>query len=157
MARVLSTKTLAAIEQLCERYPTRLAALLPALHLAQAELGHIPAEAELDLADLLAVPPTRVREVVTFYTMYYDKPVGRHVLKICRNLSCQMRGADKVVERAEALLGIKVGQTTPDGRITLQHEECLASCGTAPMAWCDGAFVENLSEQKLEGFLAGLS
>ena len=156
MARVLSHKTLEEIEKLCLRYPTRLAALLPALHLAQAELGHINQDAELDIAEKLDVPPTRVREVVTFYTMYHDKPVGRHVLKICRNLSCQMRGADKVIAHAEKLLGIQVGETTADGRVTLEHEECLASCGTAPMAWYNGAFLENLSEEKLESFLADL-
>jgi NADH-quinone oxidoreductase subunit E len=107
MARVLSHETLEAVEQLCLRYPTRLAALLPALHLAQTELGFISQDAELDIADKLDVPPTRVREVVSFYTMYHDKPVGRHVIKICRNLSCQMRGADKVIAHAEKLLGIK--------------------------------------------------
>jgi NADH-quinone oxidoreductase subunit E len=156
MPRVLSPKTIAAIEAYTTRYPTRLAALLPALHLVQSEFGYISGDAELDVAEHLGVPPTRVREVVTFYTMFHDKPPGRHVLKICRNLSCQMRGADQVIERAEHLLGIKVGETTADGRITLEHEECLASCGTAPMAWCDGTFVENLSEAKLESFLAAL-
>lgn len=157
MARALSTKTLEAIDALTTQYPTKLAALLPALHLAQQELGHLTEPAQLDIADRLEVPPTRVREVVTFYTMYYERPVGRHVFKICRNLSCQMRGADRIMQRAEAILGIKVGETTPDGRVTLEHEECLASCGTAPMAWCNGAFVENLDEHKLEAFLAGLS
>lgn len=157
MARVLSKQTLDAIEQLCSRYPTRLAALLPALHLAQKELGgSITQDAELDIADKLDVPPTRVREVVTFYTMFHDQPVGRNVVKICRNLSCQMRGADRIIERAEKILGISCGETTADGRVTLEHEECLASCGTAPMLWCNEAFVENLTEEKLETFLAGL-
>ena len=141
---------------MCQRYPTKLAVLLPALHLAQEQIGHISEEAELDIADVLDVPPTRVREVVTFYTMYYDKPMGRHVVKICRNLSCQMRGADRLMARAEALLQIQVGDTTADGRVTLEHEECLASCGTAPMLWCNGVFFENMTEEKLERFLAGL-
>lgn len=156
MARVLSKQTLDAIEQLCTRYPTRLAVLLPALHLAQKEIGHISLEAQLDIADKLDVPPTRVREVVTFYTMFYDRPMGRHVVKICRNLSCQLRGADRIIAHAEKCLGVKVGETTPDGRVTLEHEECLASCGTAPMLWCNEALVENLTEEKLEAFLAGL-
>ncbi len=156
MARVLSPTTLEAIDRLCGRYPTRLAVLLPALHLAQEALGYISPDAELDIAERLDVPPTRVREVVTFYTMYRQEPGGRHVLKICRNLACQLRGSDQIIARAEALLGIKVGETTADGRITLEHEECLASCGTAPMAWCNGTFVENLSEAKLERLLADL-
>jgi NADH-quinone oxidoreductase subunit E len=125
--------------------------------LAQKELGgRISLDAELDIADKLDVPPTRVREVVTFYTMFYDKAVGRNVVKICRNLSCQMRGADRIMDRAKEILGIEFGETTADGRVTLEHEECLASCGTGPMLWCNEAFVENLTEEKLESFLAGL-
>lgn len=156
MARVLSKTVLDAIEQLCTRYPTRLAALLPSLHLVQAELGFISHDAELDVADKLDVPPTRVREVISFYTMFYDRPVGRNLVKICRNLSCQMRGADRIQARAKELLGIGFGETTPDGRVTLEHEECLASCGTGPMLWCNDVFVENLTEEKLETFIAGL-
>ena len=156
MARVLSKTTLDAIEQLCTRYPTRLAALLPSLHLVQEEFGHITPDAELDIADKLDVPPTRVREVVSFYTMFYDRPVGRNVVKICRNLSCQMRGADRIMARAKEILGLEFGETSADGRVTLEHEECLASCGTAPMLWCNDVFVENLTEEKLETFLAGL-
>jgi NADH-quinone oxidoreductase subunit E len=156
MARVLSQKTLDEIEQLTKRYPTRLAALLPALHLVQYAHGHISRDAELDVAEKLDVPPTRVREVVTFYTMYHDEPVGRNVVKICRNLACQLRGADRIMDRAKEVLGIEFGETTPDGRITLEQDECLASCGTGPMLWCNDQIVENLDEKKLEAFLAGL-
>lgn len=156
MTRILSEETRKQIEDLCGRYPTRAAALVPALHVVQQQLGHVPEEAQLDVAELLDVPPTSVREVVTFYTMFYDKPVGRHVVKICRNLSCQLRGAERVTARAKELLGIEVGETTADGRITLEHDECLASCGTAPALWCDDGIVENLTEEKLEQFLTGL-
>ena len=164
MARVLSDKVLSKIDQLCERYPTRLAALLPALHLAQDEGGYISQEAMLDLADALDVPPTRVNEAVTFYTMFYDRPVGRNVVKICRNLACDLRGSGRIVARAKELLGVELGQTTEDGRVTLEVDECLASCGTGPMLWCrsrDGdrveeKIVENLDEEKLGVFLEGL-
>jgi NADH-quinone oxidoreductase E subunit len=156
MARVLSSDTLEAIQALFKRYPTRLAALLPSLHLVQKQCGHISAEAELDVAEALDIPPTRVREVVTFYTMYHSKPVGRHVVKICRNLSCKLRGAERIMEKAQEVLGVGFGETTADGRITLEQDECLASCGTGPMLWCDDTVVENLTEEKLEAFLAGL-
>jgi NADH-quinone oxidoreductase E subunit len=156
MARVLSSETLEAIQALFKRYPTRLAALLPSLHLVQKQCGHISQEAELDVAEALDVPPTRVREVVTFYTMYHSKPVGKHVVKICRNLSCKLRGADKIIAHAKKVLGVELGETTADGCITLDQDECLASCGTGPMLWCDDAVVENLTEEKLEAFLAGL-
>lgn len=157
MARVLSPEALEAIEALCGRYPSRLAALLPALHLAQKEHGHISSDVEHDVADVLRVPPTRVREVVSFYSMFYDRPVGRHVVKICRNLPCALRGADKLTAHAEQVLGIKVGETTADGRITLEHDECLASCGTGPMLWCNDTLLENVDEGRLTTFLEELS
>lgn len=157
MARVLSKETLDAIGAVRKKYPSNLAALLPALHLAQKQVGHIPEAAELDVAEALDIPPARVHEVVTFYTMYYDHPVGKYVVKVCRNLACQLRGADKITAHAEKVLGIKCGETTKDGRVTLEHEECLASCGTAPMLWCNDEYVENLTEEKLEAFLKGLT
>jgi NADH-quinone oxidoreductase subunit E len=157
MARVLSKETLDAIGALKKRYPTSLAALLPALHLAQKQVGYIPQDVEMDVAEALDIPPSRVHEVVTFYTMFYDHKVGKYVVKICRNLSCQLRGADKIIAHAEKVLNIKCGETTPDGKVTLEHEECLAACGTAPMLWCNDEFVENLTEEKLEAFLKGLS
>lgn len=160
--RILSKETVDSIEAVKKKYPTKLAATLPALHLAQKQIGWLPQDAELDVAEVLDVPPARVHEVVTFYTMFYDHPVGRNVVKICRNLSCQLRGADKIIAHAENVLGIKCGETTADGRITLEHEECLAACGTAPMLWHgsrdnDDTLIENLTEEKLEKFLASLT
>ena len=162
MARVLTPETLDKIEQACSRYPTRLAAMLPALHLVQDQLGYISPDAELDVAETLDVPPTRVREVVTFYTMFYQVPQGRHVLKICRNLACQLRGAGKLMAHAQEKLGIGFGETTEDGRISLEHEECLASCGTGPMLlWAQRGshevqVVENLTEARFDEFVEGL-
>ncbi len=157
MVRILSEETLAAIAALLPQYPRPMAALLPSLHLVQAQLGgHISHDAELDVAEALAIPATRVREVVSFYTMFSDRPRGRHHVKICRNLPCQLRGADRIIARAEEVLGVRCGETTADGRVTLEHEECLASCGTAPMLWCNGAIVENLDEARLDSFLAAL-
>jgi len=157
MLRVLPQGTIAEIEKLFDRYPTRLAVLGPAIRLAQEALGHVSDDAAVDIADVLEIPVTRVKEMLRFYTMYYDRPVGRHVVRVCRNLACQLRGADQILARAQAILGIACGQTTPDGRVTLEHEECLASCGTGPVLWCDDNLVENLTEQKLEAFLAGLT
>ena len=157
MARLLSQETLTAIEQVTAHYPTRMAALLPALHLVQKQLGHVPETAQLEIAALLDVPPTRVREVVTFYTMLSEKPVGRHVVRLCRNLACHLRGAEPIGEHAKRLLGVEYGETTADGRITLMQDECLASCGTGPALWCDDNFVENLTPAKLESFLASLT
>jgi NADH-quinone oxidoreductase subunit E len=156
MARVLSPQTIERINELMRNYPTSLAAALPALHLAQQQIGHLPEEAQLDVADALGVAVTRIREAVSFYTMFYEHPVGRHVVKICRTLSCELRGGKEIMARACELLGIHVGETTPDGRITLLHEECLASCGTGPCLWVDDSLVENLTCEKLETVLGGL-
>jgi NADH-quinone oxidoreductase subunit E len=157
MARILSENTLEQIEGLCGHYPSRLAALLPALHLAQRAHGHLPPDVQLDVAEALRVPVTRVHEVVSFYTMFHEQPVGRHCVKICRNLPCQLRGADRLMERAKEELGVDFGETTADGRITLEHDECLASCGTGPMLWCDDTLLENVTEERLVSFLKELA
>ena len=164
MARVVPPDILDEIEKICGRYPTRLAAMLPALHLVQARFGYISEEAAQDVAEKLDVPPTRVHEVITFYTMFYGQPTGRNIVKVCRNLACQLRGAEKILARAEEVLGIQAGQTTEDGRVTLETDECLASCGTGPMLWCccrreehyEERIVENLTCEKLEKFLEEL-
>jgi NADH-quinone oxidoreductase subunit E len=153
----LSAELIHAIQSLAQKYPVARAALIPALHLIQEQHGFISVEHQEEVAALLDVPPTRVVEVVTFYTMFTSEPKGKHVVKICRNLPCKLRGADALMACAEAHLGIKVGETTQDGQITLEHEECLASCGTAPMLWCDGRFVENINEAKLVRLLTSLS
>jgi NADH-quinone oxidoreductase subunit E len=154
--RVLSPETVAKIEELFPRYPNRMAALVPALHFAQDQVGYVSDDVELDIAEVLDVPPTRVREVATFYTMFHTKPAGRHTVRICRNLSCQLRGAETILNKAKQHLKVDFGETTDDGRITLEHEECLAACGTGPALWCDDNLVENLSEEKLAKFLDGL-
>ena len=157
MARILNEETLARIKEATTRYPNNLAAMLPALHAVQDQLGYINADAELDVAEALDVPLTRVREVVTFYTMFYDNPVGKHKIKICRNLACRLRGADRIMAKAKEIIGINFGETTADGLVTLETEECLASCGTGPMLWYNDTFVENLTEEKLEKFIGELS
>ena len=166
MARVLSKETLDAIDRVAAKYPTRMAALLPAIHLTMDSHGHVTDDGALDIAESLDIPPVQVHEVVTFYTMFYNRPIGRHTIKICRNLACQLRGADGIIQKAVELLGIELGETTADGRITLDTDECLASCGTGPMLWCrsrkeDSApseyIVERLSLEKLEQLLGSLS
>lgn len=164
--RVLAPEVVEKIQGLCAHYPTRMAALLPALHLVQNLRGCIDTDAAHDIASVLDIPPTRVNEAITFYTMFYAKAQGRHLVKVCRNLACQLRGADALIRHAEEVLGIKVGATTQDDRVTLEVEECLASCGTGPMLWCrsraDGEepreqLVENLDRAKLESFLRALT
>ncbi len=120
------------IETIRSRYPNAQAACLPVLHLAQDEFGWISDDAVNAVADALGLPAAHVWGVVTFYTMYHRHPVGNHVLMVCTNVSCMLRGGYQVLESLEKTLGIKRGETTPDGEFTIIEEECLAACADAP-------------------------
>jgi len=151
MALQFSEATLAKYRDLLTRYPQRQAALLPTLWLAQQEFGWLSEEALSYVADLMELPAARVAGVASFYTMYYKQPVGKYHLQVCRTLSCALRGSNDITGCIEKHLGIKVGETTPDGKFTLSEVECLASCGTAPMLQLNEDYVENLTvESTLE-------
>lgn len=146
------------LKEVVGHYPTRQAALLPALWLAQREFGWISDEVEAYIARLLELPPSHVRGVVSFYTMFYRKPVGRWHLEVCGNLSCRLRGATDLIERVRDKLGIVPGQTTADGKFTLTEVECLASCGTAPMLQLNhGPFYENLTPESIDRLIDELA
>ncbi len=131
--------------------------MLPLLHLAQSKLGGWLSVPVMDyVASLLKIKPIEVYEVVTFYTMYNQKPVGKHLLEVCRTGPCWLRGADDIVAHIESRLGIVDGETTPDGMFTLKTVECLGSCGTAPMLQCGGPFYENLTPEKVDLLLEKL-
>ena len=132
------------IQALFERYPQRRGALLAALALVQAEKGYVDAGQAREVAELFELQPVEVWEVLTFYNMFYTTPQGRHHVYVCTNLPCSLVGARNMLSGLEAHLGIRAGETTPDGRITLGREECLGSCGTAPMMRVDGRYHENL-------------
>ena len=143
-----SEASLAEYREVLTHYPTRQAALLPTLWIAQRQFGWISGDVMLYLATLMELPPAHVRAVVTFYTMFYQHPVGKWHLEVCTNLSCRLRGAEKIVDCIRRKLKIELGETTPDGKFTLNSAECLASCGTAPMLQLNqDAFVENLTEE----------
>lgn len=131
-------------------YPTRQAAMLPTLWIAQREFGWLSDDAQDYVARLMELPAAHVRAVVSFYTMLHRKPVGKFLLDVCTNLSCRLRGADRIVDCIRRRLKIEVGETTPDGRFTLESVECLASCGTAPMLQLNQeGFHENLTEESV--------
>src|SRR5208337_4716749 len=141
-----SEATLAEYRETLRRYPTRQAALIPTLWMAQRDFGWISPEAEQYVAELMELPIAHVRGVITFYTMFHRKPVGRFNLDVCTNLSCRLRGADEIVNCLRRKLGIEPGETTPDRKFTLNKVECLASCGTAPMLQLNQErFYENLT------------
>ena len=122
------------IDALLTRYPTRGSALLPALYLVQDEKGWISDESMAYVAGKIGVSPAFVAGVVSFYTMYHRKPVGKHHIQVCRTLSCMLRGGRDVMNRLRQRLAIEPGQVTPDGRFSLEWVECLGACDTAPCA-----------------------
>ena len=135
------------------KYPAerRKAALLPALHLAQDELGWLPESAMAYVGHLLDVPPVRVREVATFYTMYHLRPTGRHHIGVCNSVSCWAMGSEKILQQCAQKLGIRPGEMTRDGHFSLEEVACLASCGTAPAVLVNNfTYVENVTPQSLD-------
>jgi NADH-quinone oxidoreductase subunit E len=151
-----SPEQLAEVRRLQSVYPDRRGALLPVLHMAQDTLGHISLEAEEYVAGLFGLSPAHVHEVVTFYTLYFRAPKGRHVVAVCHNLSCHLAGAPEILAHVKRRLGIEVGETTEDGRVTLQSVECLCACEAAPMMQVDDRYELNLTADKVDGILDGL-
>ena len=158
MAVQLSQASQETIQRLLERYPTRRAVMLPALHLATREFPYIDDEVCQAIADLLQVPMVDVKGVATFYSMFPTEPHGKYRLEVCINLSCSLNGARRCLRYLEQKLGIKAGETTPDGRFTLHGMECLAACDKAPMMYINNAMMHtHLTEEKLEQILQELS
>jgi NADH-quinone oxidoreductase subunit E len=154
-----SDAAMALVQKIIKRYPEgrQKSALLPILHIAQAEFGGWLSPATMDyVASILNIKPIEVYEVASFYTMYNMRPVGKCVLEVCRTGPCWLRGSDDIIEYLEAKLGIKEGETTADGMFTLKTVECLASCGTAPMMQVGNHYMENLSLDKMDEVLEKL-
>ena len=153
-----SEAALARVKELISHYPEgrQKSALLPVLHLAQEEFSWLSVPVMDYVASLLSIRPIEVYEVASFYSMYNLKPVGRYKLEICRTGPCCLRGAEDLMGHLEAKLGIKMGETTPDGLFTLVGVECLGSCGTAPMLQLGEQFHENLTLEKADALLEEL-
>ena len=130
-APLLSPALREAILAEVPKYPEPRSALLIGLHLIQGELGYVPLQAQREVAALLGIRPIEVREVVTFYPMYHEEPVGRRHVQVCVNIACALAGARRVVKALEDRLGVHVGEVTPDGAFSLAEVQCLGSCGTA--------------------------
>lgn len=145
------------LDELRTRYPTSEAVLLPALHIAQRLCGGwLPDEAIQAVAGELGLPESKVYGVVTFYDLYHQNPVGRHRIRICTNLSCQIRGSEEIMETLHRELGVGEEEVTPDGRCSYVHFECLGSCDTAPMMMVNDEYHENLTPKKARDILKGL-
>lgn len=146
------------IADLVSRYPDKRAALIPALHIAQRRCGGwLPDYAIEAVADELELPASEVYGVVTFYDLFHQKPVGRHRIRVCTNLPCQLRGSDEIMEAIGEELGVAEGEVTGDGRCSFVHFECLGSCDTAPMAMVGDTYHENLTPERVREIVRELA
>jgi NADH-quinone oxidoreductase subunit E len=151
-----SPEQLVEVRRLQSLYPDRRGALLPVLDMAQETFGYVSLEVEEYVAGLFGLSAAHVHEVVTFYTLFFQQPKGRHVVAVCHNLSCHLAGAPDILAHVKARLGIEPGETTEDGRITFQSVECLCACEAAPMAQVDDRYELNLTPEKVDRILEGL-
>ena len=149
----LSQDVMDKVDKEAAKYPSRRAAVKSALRYCQEEAGWVSSEVIAAVATHLGLEPIEVYEVATFYDMFYTEPGGRHRIRVCTNVSCMLRGAETIVSHLKEKLGIKVGETSPDGRITLLEAECLGACGGAPMLVCGNQYFENLTTDKLDSLL----
>jgi len=153
---VLSPEARQRIESLKSVYETNQSALIPALHVAQEDQGWLSEETQREVASILGLTAQAVRGVVTFYTMFQQKPVGRHLIQVCRNLSCTLLGGQKLQKQIQDKLGLEDGETTQDGRFTYLSVECLGSCGTAPVLMVNDRYYENVTPEQVDRLLEEL-
>ncbi|HTR03227.1 MAG TPA: NADH-quinone oxidoreductase subunit NuoE [Thermoanaerobaculia bacterium] len=154
--RKFSPEALARIEKILKRYPTKQAALLPVLWLAQETWGWISKEASEEVARVLELPPSHVDGVLTFYTMFNLRPVGRNLLQFCTSISCHLLGAEDLVAHCRQKLGVDVEETTKDGKFTLVEVECIAGCDKAPSMMVNDKYYEPMDAGKLDALLERL-
>ncbi|NDC40318.1 MAG: NAD(P)H-dependent oxidoreductase subunit E [Chitinophagia bacterium] len=157
MSIVFSPQRLEKVKEIMERYPEgkQKSALIPVLHLAQDEFGGWLDTPVMDyVASLLQIKPIEVYEVATFYTMFNTKPVGKYLLEVCHTGPCMLNGSDDIIAYITEKLGIKAGETTPDGLFTLKPAECLGACGYAPMMQLGKFYKEHLTREKVDQIIA---
>ena len=145
------------IDRILARYPTKQAALLPVLWVAQETWGWVSREAAEEVARLLELSPAHVSGVLTFYTMYNLRPVGRHLLQFCTSISCHIAGAGRLLDHCRNRLGIDLGQTTADGRFTMVEVECIAGCDRAPSMMINDTYHEPMDATRLDVLLNALT
>jgi NADH-quinone oxidoreductase subunit E len=156
-ARVLTDEMVTAIKAYFPRYPTKQAVTLPALHIVNERLRCVPLEAVVEIAQLLELHPSQVQDTLSFYGFFkQDAPHGRTRAWVCRSVACALRGGEEVLEHLCHKLGIQPGETTADGRVTVEFAECLGACDFAPCMLADKTLHKDLTKEKAEEFAAGL-
>ena len=153
---MLSESACRQIQDLISKYPEKRSALIPSLHIAQKELGYISQDTMREVAQIFGLSSNEVHEVTSFYTMFHRKPVGKYIIQVCTNISCQICNAESIMDHLTKKLGIKPGETTSDNKFTLLEVECLGSCGTSPVVQINEDYHEDLTPEKLSMILDGL-
>jgi len=157
MSFKFTEENLKRIEEARKKYPTSLAAVMPTLYIAQEQNGYITNEVMEEVANVLGIGKVDVLSVVTFYTMYHTKPVGKYHIQVCTNVSCMLRGAYEIWDFIKNKLGIGHMEVTSDGKFSLEEVECMGACGYAPMIAINEEYYENLTKEKVEEILNTLS
>jgi NADH-quinone oxidoreductase E subunit len=153
---MLNEDNLKRVDELRKRYPTSQALMLPVLWMVQEQEGYISEDSMKYVAALLHIPFGHILGVVSFYTMLQKNQIGKHHIEVCTNVSCMLRGSEKILEHIEQRLGITVGETSPDMKWTLSEAECMGSCGTAPMLAIGDEYYENLTLEKIDKLIDNL-
>ena len=144
------------IQEIRARYPESLSAVMPALRAAQERYGWLSPEALREVANALDLTPAYCKAIATFYDMYHLEPIGKHLIEVCTNISCGLKGAQQVVEAFESELGVAAGETTEDGEVTFRTIECAGGCGYAPVVVVDGRYREPVSPDDVPSLLEEL-
>ena len=155
MARFTSENT-AVAEEIIARYPVAKSALIPLLHLAQEQDGHVTDEAMIHIAELIGVTPAEVLGTASFYEMFKREPVGDYLVNVCTNISCMLLGGEELLHHLERRLGIKAGSTTPDGKFTLEDVECIAACTEAPCLQVNYRYFHRITHEQADDLIEDL-
>jgi NADH-quinone oxidoreductase subunit E len=155
MARFTSENT-AVAEEVIARYPVAKSALIPLLHLAQEQDGHVTDEAMIHIAELIGVTPAEVLGTASFYEMFKREPVGDYLVNVCTNISCMLLGGEELLHHLERRLGIKAGSTTPDGKFTLEDVECIAACTEAPCLQVNYRYFHRITHEQADDLIEDL-
>lgn len=150
---MLKLKTIQLIQDLQKKYPEKRSALIPALHLAQAEKGYLPRETQDEIATLFDIDPNEVNSIVTFYDMFFEEPVGKHIIHVCKNVSCMLRGGDELLRNLCHHLKVDPREPTADGEFTIIPSECLGACDRAPMMIVDEKVIGPVNEADFDKIL----
>src|SRR5688572_1727223 len=155
--RVLTDEMVEAIQAFFPRYPNKRAVTLPALHIVNERLRYVPLQAVVEIAELLDLAPAQVQDTLTFYGYFkQDKPHGRCRLWVCRSISCALRGADDLLDHLSRTLHVRPGETTADGRITLEYAECLGACEHAPCVLANDDLLKSVTHEQANQMVSAL-